>query len=73
MNFVLSILAKSCFRGVNTEIDLGVPLLRTTDGQKCFSFRRAKLWNDQDGKSKLTIYLYKQYMYNTVALPYINN
>ena len=38
----------------NTETDLRVPFLRTTCGQKCFSFRGAKLWNGLDAKSKLT-------------------
>ena len=37
----------------NTESDLRVPFLRTTCGQKCFSFRGAKLWNGLDTKSKL--------------------
>ena len=38
----------------NTETDLRVPFLRTTCGQKCFSFRGAKLWNGLDANSKLT-------------------
>ena len=38
----------------NAETDLRVPFLRTTCGQKCFSFRGAKLWNGLDAKSKLT-------------------
>ena len=38
----------------NTETDLRVPFLRTACGQKCFSFRGAKLWNGLDAKSKLT-------------------
>ena len=38
----------------NTETDLRVLFLRTTCGQKCFSFRGAKLWNGLDAKSKLT-------------------
>ena len=37
-----------------TETDLRVPFLRTTCGQKCFSFRGARLWNGLDAKSKLT-------------------
>ena len=38
----------------NTETDLRVPFLRTTCGQKCFSFRGAKLWDGLDAKSKLS-------------------
>ena len=38
----------------NTKTDLRVPFLRTTCGQKCFSFRGATLWNALDTKSKLT-------------------
>ncbi len=38
----------------NTQTDLRVLLLQTTCGQKCFSFRGAKLWNGLDEKSKLT-------------------
>ena len=38
----------------NTKTDLRVPLLQTTCGQKCFSFRGAKLWNGLDAKPKLS-------------------
>ena len=38
----------------NTKIDLRVPFLRTTCGQKCFSFRGAKLLNGLDAKPKLS-------------------
>ena len=48
-------LSESCTRELrNTETDLCVPFLRTTCGQKCFSFRGAKLWNGLDAKSKLS-------------------
>ena len=29
----------------NTKIDLKLPLLKTSNGQKCFSYRGARLWN----------------------------
>ena len=43
----------------NTSTDLHVPLLRTAllriakKGQKCFSYRGAKLWNDQNRERKM--------------------
>ena len=36
-----------------TKTDLRVPFLRTC-GQKCFSYRGAKLWNGLDAKPKLS-------------------
>ena len=48
-------LSKTSTREVrNTKTDIRVPFLQTTCGQKCFSFREAKLWNGLDAKSKLT-------------------
>ena len=38
----------------NTKTDLRGPFLRTTFGQKCFSFKGAKLWNGLDTKPKLS-------------------
>ena len=35
----------------NSDYDLRVPFLRTTTGQRCFSYQDAKLWN---GLSKIT-------------------
>ena len=36
----------------STEADLWLPKKRTSNGQKCFSFRGAKLWNDLTAESK---------------------
>ena len=36
----------------NTETDLRLPLKRTSNGQKCFSYRGAKLWNSLSTESK---------------------
>ena len=30
----------------NTKTDLKLPLLKTSSGQKCFSYRGARLWNN---------------------------
>ena len=37
----------------NTETDLRLPMRKTSNGQKCFSFRGAKLWNGLSTGSKL--------------------
>ena len=37
----------------NTSTDLDVPFLRTACGQKCFSYRGAKLWNDLTRERKM--------------------
>ena len=37
----------------NTCTDLYVPLLKTACGQKCFSYRGAKLWNDLERESEM--------------------
>lgn len=34
------------------DIDLRVPFQRTACDQKCFSYRGAKLWNDQNTETK---------------------
>ena len=39
-----------CLR--NTETDLRVPKKTSANGQKCFSFRGAKLWNSLSAESK---------------------
>ena len=36
----------------NTETDLRLPKKRSTNGQKCFSFRGAKIWNSLPAESK---------------------
>ena len=36
----------------NTETDLRLPKKRSANGQKCFSFRGAKLWNSIPAESK---------------------
>ena len=38
----------------NSEYDLRVPFLRTTTGQRCFSYQGAKLWNGFSKKTKNT-------------------
>ena len=37
----------------NTCTDLYVPFLKTACGQKCFSYKGAKLWNDLNKESKM--------------------
>ena len=37
----------------STETNLQIPLLRARTGQKAFSYRGAKLWNDQNKETKL--------------------
>ena len=36
----------------NTSTDLKLPLMKTGNGQKCFSFRGAKYWNNLSAESK---------------------
>ena len=51
---LLQRLCKTCARQLrNTSTDLYVPLLKTACGQKCFSYRGAKLWNDLKRESKM--------------------
>ena len=38
----------------NTNTDLSLPLRRSANGQKCFSFRGAKCWNDLSTAAKQT-------------------
>ena len=38
----------------NSDYDLRVPFLRTTKGQRCFSYQGAKLWNGLSKKNKHT-------------------
>ena len=37
----------------NTETDLRLPKKKSANGQKCFSFRGAKLWNSLPAESKM--------------------
>ena len=37
----------------STETDLRLPLLKTVNGQKAFSYRGAKLWNSLEKEAKL--------------------
>ena len=36
----------------NTKTDLKLPLLNTSRGQKCFSYRGARLWNNLSAGTK---------------------
>ena len=38
----------------NSKLDLNLPLLKTSFGQKSFSFRGAKLWNKLGSEAKTT-------------------
>ena len=38
----------------NSDYDLRFPFLRTTTGQRCFSYQGAKLWNGLSKKTKNT-------------------
>ena len=37
----------------SSETDLKIPLLKTTSGQRAFSYRGAKLWNSLERATKL--------------------
>ena len=41
----------------NTETDLKLPKKNSANGQKCFSFRGAKLWNSLPAESRTASYL----------------
>ena len=41
----------------STEINLQIPLPRTSTGQKVFSYRGAKLWNELNKEAKLASFL----------------
>ena len=36
----------------NTKTDLKLPLLKSSSGQKCFSYSRARLWNNLSADAK---------------------
>ena len=36
----------------NTKTDLKLPILKTSTGQKCFSYRGARLWNNLSANVK---------------------
>ena len=42
---------------INTLTDLRLPKKNSKTGQKCFSFRGAKAWNDLSAEGKLTSFL----------------
>ena len=42
----------------NTGTDLRLPMKKSTNGQKCFSYRGAKLWNSLSSESKQASSLY---------------
>ena len=46
----------------NAEVDLRLPLLKSAGGQKCFSYRGAKLWNSlgTDAKNSSTLRAFKR-------------
>ena len=50
----------------NTKTDLKMPLLKTSSGQKCFSYRGARLWNNLsvDAKSAKTQTQFKKLIKN---------
>ena len=54
-------LSETCARQLrNTSTDLYVPFLKTACGQKCFSYRGAKLWNDLKRERKMA-YTFTQF------------
>ena len=42
----------------NTSTDLKLPLFKTANGQKCFSFRGVKYWNSLSAESKQAVTLH---------------
>ena len=50
----------------NTKTDLKLPLLKISSGQKCFSYRGARLWNklSADAKNVQTQILFKKCIQN---------
>ena len=48
----------SSYSRLNTGTDLRLPMKRSTNGQKCFSYRGAKLWTSLSAESKQATSLY---------------
>ena len=46
----------------NAEVNLGLPLLKSAGGQKCFSYRGAKRWNSigLEAKNSSTLGAFKR-------------
>ena len=42
----------------NTATDLKLPKKKSCNGQRCFSYRAAKMWNDLPEKTKLALSLF---------------
>ena len=57
----------------NTKTDLKLPLLKTSSGQKCFSYRGARLWNNlsADAKNAQTKFQFKN-AYNISKESFVN-
>ena len=56
----------------NTETDLRLPKKKSANGQKCFSFRGAKLWNSLPAESKMALIL-KNLLRVDFSLYIVNN
>ena len=58
----------------NTKTDLKLPLLKTSSGQRCFSYRGARLWNNlsADAKNAQTKFQFKN-AYNISKESFVNS
>ena len=57
----------------NSDCDLRVPFLRTTTGQRCFSYQGAKLWNGFSKETKNTSTLKKFYESHKMIIYFTKN
>ena len=60
-------LCSSC-RLRNTGTDLRLPMKRSSNGQKCFSYRGAKLWNSRVKAGNLSVYFQKNHLETDTSL-----
>ena len=75
---LLQRLSETCARQLrNTSTDLYVPFLKTACDAKCFSYDRAKLWNDLNRESKMAnTFIQLKSVVNkgkSLALPHCNS
>ena len=52
LTVILPLMRLICCNPPLTETDLRLPKKRSANGQKCFSFRGAKIWNSLPAESK---------------------
>ena len=55
----------------NSGTDVHIPRMRTSNGQKCFAYRGAKVWNDLDSETKLASNI--QYFKSRLKITWASN